>query len=82
MIKFVVLNVYHIIVFDNTALKIEVIVLLLCMFFIVLDENYSVKHTSRGILGMANQGRHTNGSQYYITFQPAPWMDTKYVAFG
>ncbi|XP_033635292.1 probable inactive peptidyl-prolyl cis-trans isomerase-like 6 [Asterias rubens] len=46
------------------------------------DENYSVKHTSRGILGMANQGRHTNGSQYYITFQPAPWMDTKYVAFG
>ncbi|XP_072178967.1 probable inactive peptidyl-prolyl cis-trans isomerase-like 6 [Diadema setosum] len=46
------------------------------------DENFSVKHSSRGILGMANQGRHTNGSQFYITCQPAPWMDTKYVAFG
>ncbi|XP_038048120.1 probable inactive peptidyl-prolyl cis-trans isomerase-like 6 [Patiria miniata] len=46
------------------------------------DENYSIKHTSRGMLGMANQGRHTNGSQFYVTFQPAPWMDTKYVAFG
>ncbi|XP_022089823.1 peptidyl-prolyl cis-trans isomerase-like 6 [Acanthaster planci] len=46
------------------------------------DENYSVKHASRGMLGMANQGRHTNGSQFYVTFQPAPWMDTKYVAFG
>ncbi|XP_072019302.1 probable inactive peptidyl-prolyl cis-trans isomerase-like 6 [Amphiura filiformis] len=46
------------------------------------DENYSVKHNCRGMLGMANQGRHTNGSQFYITFQPAPWMDTKYVAFG
>ena len=31
---------------------------------------------------MANKGRHTNGSQFYITLQPANWMDTKYVAFG
>ncbi|XP_054753263.2 uncharacterized protein LOC129259022 [Lytechinus pictus] len=46
------------------------------------DENFSMKHDSRGILGMANRGRHTNGSQFYITCQPAPWMDTKYVAFG
>lgn len=31
---------------------------------------------------MANNGRHTNGSQFYITLQPAPWMDKKYVALG
>ncbi|PVD28305.1 hypothetical protein C0Q70_10892 [Pomacea canaliculata] len=46
------------------------------------DENFSVPHNRRGILGMANKGRHTNGSQFYITLQPTQWMDTKYVAFG
>lgn len=46
------------------------------------DENFAVPHSRRGILGMANKGRHTNGSQFYITLQPASWMDTKYVAFG
>lgn len=47
-----------------------------------LDENFSVSHVSRGIIGMANKGRHTNGSQFYITLGPAKWMDAKYVAFG
>lgn len=46
------------------------------------DENFAVPHSRRGILGMANKGRHTNGSQFYITLQPATWMNTKYVAFG
>ncbi|EDO41091.1 predicted protein [Nematostella vectensis] len=46
------------------------------------DEDFSVAHNRRGVVGMANKGRHTNGSQFYITLQPAPWMDTKYVAFG
>lgn len=46
------------------------------------DENFSVKHQKRGIVGMANKGRHTNASQFYITLQSTPWMDTKYVAFG
>lgn len=46
------------------------------------DENFAVPHNKRGILGMANHGPHTNGSQFYITLEPAPWMDTKYVAFG
>jgi len=46
------------------------------------DENFVIKHNERGIVGMANKGRHTNGSQFYITLQPCPWMDTKYVAFG
>ena len=31
---------------------------------------------------MANDGRHTNGSQFYITLQPVEWMNKKYVAFG
>ncbi|VDI29474.1 peptidyl-prolyl cis-trans isomerase-like 6 [Mytilus galloprovincialis] len=46
------------------------------------DENFAVSHDRRGIVGMANKDRHTNGSQFYITLQPAKWMDTKYVAFG
>ncbi|XP_065057300.1 peptidyl-prolyl cis-trans isomerase slr1251-like [Rhopilema esculentum] len=46
------------------------------------DENFSAKHDKRGMVGMANKGRHSNGSQFYITLQPAPWMDTQYVAFG
>ncbi|RTG87403.1 peptidyl-prolyl cis-trans isomerase-like 6 [Schistosoma bovis] len=39
-------------------------------------------HDRRGILSMANSGRHTNGSQFLITLAPAEWMDNRYVAFG
>ncbi|XP_021174607.2 probable inactive peptidyl-prolyl cis-trans isomerase-like 6 isoform X1 [Fundulus heteroclitus] len=46
------------------------------------DESFAVSHSKRGILGMANNGPHSNGSQFYITLQPAPWMDKTYVAFG
>nr|XP_039265133.1 LOW QUALITY PROTEIN: probable inactive peptidyl-prolyl cis-trans isomerase-like 6 [Styela clava] len=46
------------------------------------DENFAIPHSSRGILGMANKGRHTNASQFYITLEPTPWMDCTYVAFG
>ncbi|KAJ8275230.1 hypothetical protein COCON_G00098550 [Conger conger] len=45
------------------------------------DESFAVPHSKRGILAMANQGTHTNASQFYITLQPAHWMDRKYVAF-
>jgi cyclophilin family peptidyl-prolyl cis-trans isomerase len=41
-----------------------------------------VKHDRIGIVGMANEGKHTNASQFYITLAPAPWMDYKFVAFG
>jgi len=46
------------------------------------DENFAVEHLKRGTIGMANDGPHSNGSQFYITFAPAPWMDRQYVAFG
>ncbi|XP_037541427.1 probable inactive peptidyl-prolyl cis-trans isomerase-like 6 [Nematolebias whitei] len=46
------------------------------------DENFAVSHSKRGMLGMANKGPHSNGSQFYITLQPTPWMDKKHVAFG
>ncbi|XP_074943525.1 putative inactive peptidyl-prolyl cis-trans isomerase-like 6 [Phalacrocorax aristotelis] len=46
------------------------------------DESFSIHHKGRGVLGMANKGRHSNSSQFYITFQPAPYLDKKYVAFG
>lgn len=50
--------------------------------FLLLDESFAVSHTKRGTLGMANKGPHSNGSQFYITLQPTPWMDRTYVAFG
>ena len=50
--------------------------------FKTVDESFAVRHTNAGILGMANQGRNTNSSQFYITLRACPWMDKKYVAFG
>ncbi|KFQ29420.1 Peptidyl-prolyl cis-trans isomerase-like 6, partial [Mesitornis unicolor] len=44
--------------------------------------HFAIRHKGRGVLGMANKGRHSNGSQFYITLQPAPYLDKKYVAFG
>ncbi|XP_071892227.1 probable inactive peptidyl-prolyl cis-trans isomerase-like 6 isoform X3 [Anas platyrhynchos] len=46
------------------------------------DENFAIRHKGRGVLGMANKGRHSNGSQFYITLQPVPYLDKKCVAFG
>lgn len=52
------------------------------IIIITVDESFAVRHTHAGVLGMANQGRNTNNSQFYITLKPCPWMDKKYVAFG